>query len=105
MEGLGQIREVEGILLALDKEVIHIDFHTLPNQTLEHVIDQMLAGCPCVLEAKGHYLVAVGSPVGDEGSFSLITGEHADLVISEVSIHEGHERVAGRRVYQEINTR
>ena len=38
------------------------------------MVNQVLISCPCVLEAKRNYFVAVGPLVYNEESFFLITG-------------------------------
>ena len=53
----------------------------------------MLVGRTCVLESKGHHLIAVQTAVGDERGMLLIRDVHGDLIVSRVDIHKVEQLV------------
>ena len=80
-ERIDQVSDVVRGNFSLDEHVIYINLHCLANLFLEHHIDQMLVGHSCVLESKGHHLVAVQVVVSDEEGVLLILDMHEDLII------------------------
>lgn len=40
---------------ALNKHVIHVNFHITTNSIFEHFVHQLLVSWPCILQGKQHY--------------------------------------------------
>ena len=73
--------EVVGGDFGLDEHVVYISLCCLANLFLEHHVNQMLVGCSCVLESKGHHHVAVQAVVCDEEGVVLIWDMHGDPIL------------------------
>ena len=66
---------------AFDQHVIYVDLHRFPYHLLEHLVNQSLVCCLCILQPKRHDLVAVHSSFRDKRSLLYVSGMHFDLVI------------------------
>ena len=69
---------------------------------MENGIDQPLVGGPSVLQSEWHYLVMVGTSVGDEGCMFSIGRVHQDLVVARERIHEAEHLMTSRGIDQQI---
>ena len=64
--------EVICALYTFHQYIISIHLHGVPNQVLEDLVYHPLEGNPCVLESKGHHLVAVDSLTSGKVYYVLI---------------------------------
>ena len=73
---------VVGAFFGFYEHIIDINLHRFTYQWSEYLGHHLLISCPCVFQAKRHYIVAV-QPVGrDEGCFLHVRWLHKNLVIS-----------------------
>ena len=93
------------LIQALYQHVIHIVFHVPPNLWMEHMVNQPLICCPCVLQTEGHHLITEQALISDKGCLLLVYLVHPYLIISEESIHKTKQPVTCSRIYQLINAR
>ena len=88
------------LFFGFDYHIVNVYFHSLAEFLLEHGGDQSLVGCPCILQPKRHYLIAIGSSWSEECSFLLVLWMHSDLMITSIGIKEAHTLMARRSIYK-----
>ena len=76
------------LILTLHQHVIYIDFYIPPNLWTEHVVNQPLICCPCVLQIERHHLITKQALTSDKGFFFLIRLVHSYLVVPRESVHK-----------------
>ena len=89
--------------LALNKDVINIDFYVAVNLVLEHFIDEMLICGTYIFSIKRHHIVTIQIFINYECSLVLILGIHLNLIASQVSIHEAQQLMFQNSIYKLIN--
>ena len=91
------------IQCALAYHIIDVHLHTLLDDGFKHLVHYLLVGCSCVLEPKGHDLVAIQSSVHNEGGLLLVSMTQGNLMMPGEGTHEAEHRVSDYGVYQFIN--
>jgi len=86
-------------LYTLHQHIIDVCLHGALDQILKDFVNHSLERGPDVLESKGHHLVAIDFLIGYEGSFFFIWWVYLDLIVARISVHEGKELMASRRLY------
>ena len=81
LEDFFEVGQVLDFRCGLHHHVIHIYFKVPANLILEDDIHHPLVGCPRILQAEGHDIVAENSSVNNEESLLLISGIHFYLIV------------------------
>ena len=73
------------VYLTFHNHVVHVNLDIFPDEWVKHLV---LIRCPSVFKAEQHHLVALQSPVGDEGGLFLIILMEQYLVLARRGIYE-----------------
>ena len=98
--------EVFGMLLCsltFNNDVIHIDFHILPNLILQHMVHQQLVCGSSIFYSEGHDCITIETFMCNEGRLFFIFLPHWDLVVPLSGVNETIKPMTSCGVYQLIN--
>lgn len=88
---------------ALHEHIINVDFYIVPNLLFKYFVHQLLAGHPCILQAKRNYHLTKQTTISNKCHLLLIFWHHMDLIESREDIHKWEKLVAHSSIHQLIN--
>ena len=88
IEHFAQVFYMVGPPKTLQKHVVNVYLHGMPNQVLEDLVDHSLEGCSGILHSERHHVIAIDSLIDDEHLLVFIWCMHFDLIVSDVDVHK-----------------